>query len=212
MGRTAGGLKPGFDRGAGSHATRQGVRSPREVLSGGSAEGPKSASAPGWRGGETRPYPQRYGKSKPTPPAGMPGGLKPGGSVRRNLAPDFTRAASTGKSGAFGNARTPGGRILGRTPPKARQTTPARPADSGALVRSIHPHHTSRARDPAVPHRASAQWPGGRSRIPRKRAGNRGRRLLRAEPPTREQDAEIGRADHAIAVEIADRRGHRAPR
>ncbi len=32
----------------------------------GIAEGPKSASAHEWRGGETKPHPQRYGELKPT--------------------------------------------------------------------------------------------------------------------------------------------------
>ena len=49
------------------------------------AEGPRSVLAPGWRDGETLPYPQskrkRYGESKPTKPDGMPSGSKPGESV-----------------------------------------------------------------------------------------------------------------------------------
>jgi hypothetical protein len=33
-------------------------------------------------------YPQRYSELNPTPPAGMPGGLKPSVSVRQSLEPD----------------------------------------------------------------------------------------------------------------------------
>jgi hypothetical protein len=32
----------------------------------------KKREAPGWQGGETKLYPQRYIESKPTPPAWMP--------------------------------------------------------------------------------------------------------------------------------------------